>query len=374
MRAPDLDPELVRLGEDVRAVAPQADPAFLAALEERVAAGFPQPQPARRSLLRPRRGSSRPRRSGHRGLARPLAVAAAALAALVVAAVVLAPDRRADQAGDAPDSVTAGGGVARESAGDADTNAQRATPFGAGGTDPPPPAATAPSAAAAGRRVERAAQLTLTPPADEIQSVADGVTRTTQELGGFVESSQVTTSGDGGSGSLRLRIPSARLASAIERLSALAPVGSLSQGATDITGATGSAAERVADARGERRALLRALGRATTDREIASLRERLRLNRSRLARARGALESLRRRARLSAVDVTVRASADGDGGAGTWTPRDALGDALRVLQVAAGVSLVGAAVLAPVLVLGGAGVLAGRVATRRRREQALDAT
>ena len=130
----------------------------------------------------------------------------------------------------------------------------------------------------------------------------------------------------------------------------------------------------MADARGERSALLRALGRATTEREIASLRERLRLNRSRLARARGALESLRRRARLSTVDVTVRASAAGGGGGGAWTPRDALGDALRVLQVAAGVALVGAAVLVPVLVLGGAGALAGRAMTRRRREQALDAT
>jgi Domain of unknown function (DUF4349) len=185
----------------------------------------------------------------------------------------------------------------------------------------------------------------------------------------------VTTSGDGGSGSLRLRIPSVRLASAIERLSALAPVGSLSQGATDITGATGSAAERVADARAERTALLRALGRATADREISSLRERLRINRSRLARARGDLESLRRRARLSTVDVSVRAAADGgsDGG-GAWTPGDALGDALGVLQVAAGVAVVGAAALVPLLALGGAGLLAGRAMTRRRREQALDAT
>jgi Domain of unknown function (DUF4349) len=358
----------------VRAIAPQADPAFLAALQERVAAGFPRPQPARRRRMRGLLGLP-----GRRGLARPLAVAAAALAALVVAAVVLAPGRQADEVS------STGGDASRADAGPAvqepgSGEAQRAPKASSGSLatptapSPAPPAAARPSG---DRRVERAAQLTLTPPADEVQSVADGVTRTTQELGGYVESSQVTTNGDGGSGSLRLRIPSARLASAIERLSALAPVGSLSQGATDITGATGSAAERVADARSERTALLRALGRAATDREIASLRERLRINRSRLARARGALESLRRRARLSTIDVTVRASADGNGGSeggGAWTPRDALGDALRVLQVAAGVALVGAAVLVPVLALGGAAVLAGRVVTRRRREHALDAT
>jgi hypothetical protein len=377
MRAPDLDPERVRLEEDLRAIAPQADPAFLAALEQRVATGFPRPEGPRRSRLhglRALRG---------RGLGRPLAVAAAALAALVVAAIVLAPDKReATQIGDAATDRGSGTAVQESGGGAEATQSRRALPQSA----PSPPAASdrlrsssdpgaSQRTAGAGRRVERAAQLTLTPAPDDVQSVADGVTRTTQQLGGYVESSQVTTNGDGGSGSLRLRIPSARLASAIERLSALAPVGSLSQGATDITGATGSAAERVADARAERTALLRALGRATTDREIASLRERLRLNRSRLARARGDLESLRRRARLSTVDVSVRAVADGDGdGGGAWMPRDALGDALRVLQVAAGVAVVGAAVLVPVLALGGAGLLAGRAMTRRRREQALDAT
>jgi hypothetical protein len=73
--------------------------------------------------------------------------------------------------------------------------------------------------------------------------------------------------------------------------------------------------------------------------------------------------------------VTVRPAADGEGGdGGAWTPRDALGDALRVLQVAAGVALVGAAALAPLLLLAGAAILAGRAVTRRRREHALDAT
>src|SRR5688500_10813729 len=87
MRAPDLDPELE---QDLRAIAPQPDPAFLAALEERVTAGFPRPQQAPRSRLRALRG---------RGLGRPLAVAAAALAALIVAAIVLAPGRQAEQLG-----------------------------------------------------------------------------------------------------------------------------------------------------------------------------------------------------------------------------------------------------------------------------------
>jgi hypothetical protein len=218
--------------------------------------------------------------------------------------------------------------------------------------------------------VERSASITLTPRAGEVQDVADGVAAAASALGGYVASSQVSTEGDGGSAALRLRVPSARLQALLRRLADLAPVGAQSQAANDITGATGVAAERVADARAERRALLRALGRAATEREIAALRERLRLNRSRLAAAKGSLEALRRRARLATVDVAVRGARD-EGGGGAWTPRDALRDALRVLQVAAGAAVVGAAVLLPLaLLLAPAAVLA-RAAARRRRERAL---
>jgi hypothetical protein len=238
-----------------------------------------------------------------------------------------------------------------------------------------PPAVT-PSAAAGGnvappgRRVERSASVTLAPPADEIQEVADGVASATTALDGYVATSQVTTGEGDGSAALRLRLPSGRLADLMDRLRDLAPVEALTQAADDITGATGVAAERLADARAERRALLRALGRATTEREIATLRERLRLNRSRLAASKGALDALRRRARLATVDVAVHAGRDG-GGSGAWTPRDALGDALRVLEVAAGVALVGAAALVPLLLLALPVALLARAAMRRRRERAL---
>ena len=68
MRAPDLDPELVRLEEDLRAIAPQADPAFLAALQQRVAAGFPRPErlPATGGPRRQRSPEGR-RPTGRRG-------------------------------------------------------------------------------------------------------------------------------------------------------------------------------------------------------------------------------------------------------------------------------------------------------------------
>jgi hypothetical protein len=269
----------------------------------------------------------------------------------------------------APQAASGGSQAARrDSQPSAGLGSQPAAPASA----PPGTAAPAPPGTAAGRQVERAAELTLTPRPREIQAVADGVARTTQAIGGYVESSQVSTTGDGGSASLRLRLPSARLATAIERLSALAPVGALSQSTDDITGATGVAAERVADARAERRALLRALGRATSDRQVSVLRERLRLNRSRLAAAKGALAGWRRRARLATVNVTVRPSERTGESGGAWTPRDALHDALGVLQVAAGVALVAAAVLLPLLLLAFPVAVAVRIAVRRRREHALD--
>ena len=309
MRRPDppLDPGVAReltqleasLADDVRAVAPVADPRFLAALEERAADGFARP--ARGG------GAGRPPR---RRLLLALPVLALVLGAVVVAGTAL----RGDGDGDQPAP-----GATVQSSGPDDA--------GGGGADRAAPAASpAPSVGAvADRRVERAASVTLTPPADEIQPVADGVAAATTAAGGYVAGSQVTTGSGQGSAALRLRVPSGRLAGLLARLRDLAPVESLTQAADDITGPTGVAAERLADARAERRALLRALGRATTEREIATLRERLRLNRSRLAAAKGALEALRRRARLATVDVTLHARS----GHGTRRRLDAAGRARR---------------------------------------------
>ena len=357
---PPLDPDVARelaeleaaLADDVRAVAPVADPRFLAALEERVVDGFPRPS-------RDRRGA--PRRWRLLLLGAP--VAAAALAAVIVAGAILRGD------GDRPApgaSVQSGGGGEAASGGGGAADSRLASP-----PTVTPSAAAGGDVAAPGRRVERSASVTLAPPADEIQEVADGVAAAAAVAGGYVAGAQVTTAEGDGSAALRLRVPSGRLADLMDRLRDLAPVESLTQAADDITGATGVAAERLADARAERRALLRALGRATTEREIATLRERLRLNRSRLAASKGALDALRRRARLATVDVAVHAGRDGGGGAGAWTPRDALGDALRVLEVAAGVALVGAAALVPLLLLALPVALLARAAMRRRRERAL---
>jgi hypothetical protein len=71
------------------------------------------------------------------------------------------------------------------------------------------------------------------------------------------------------------------------------------------------------------------------------------------------------------LDVTVagngHTSSCGDG----WTPADAARDALRVLEVAAGVILIGLAAGIPLALLLGAAALGARATRRHRREQAL---
>jgi len=230
------------------------------------------------------------------------------------------------------------------------------------------PGAVAPAQA---RKIERTTSLALSTARGDVQDVADNVVTTTQRFGGIVDSSQMSTSDTEASATFALRIPTARLDEAVAALSKLAHVSSLSQGSTDITGSFVSVEARLRDARAERRALLKALAKATTTTEIDAIKLRLRDNRSQIALLKGELNALRRRANLARVDVTIAGNGHASSGGGTWTPGDAARDALRVLEVAAGVILIGLAASVPLaIVLAGAG-LGARTTRRRRREAAL---
>ena len=61
----------------------------------------------------------------------------------------------------------------------------------------------------------------------------------------------------------------------------------------------------------------------------------------------------------------------GTGGEDRWTPGDALGDAGRILSVAAGIALLTLAIGLPIALLGALGAYGPRVARRRRREAVL---
>ena len=375
---------------DVEAARPEPSAAFLATLDARVHAGFPRAAGTAKAARTPwhvaparaadpgsglRGRCSSPcssaavalarRRRRHRqrfGIASPVARLASPRAEIDAdgARAARQAPRSADSAATAPQpeaaSTTSSGAAAPKSA--------------------PSLTAAAPAAPATSqqdRKVQRAADLTLTPKPDDVQKTADGVVRETQAAGGYVQRSDIATRDGGGEATFTLRIPSARLDDTLARLSKLAHVGALSQSASDITSAVVSAADQLSDARAERAALLRALGKATTDRQIASLKARLADNRSEIAQRKGALDAQRRRADLATVSVTVQGTgeaAEKDDGA--WTPRDALHDAGRVLEIAGGVALIALAVLAPLAILAALALLAGRTLRRRRREGALD--
>jgi hypothetical protein len=373
------DPALALLVADVRATRSEADPAFLAQLDARVHAGFPRP--AREPRRVPRLVAWLP--------------AGGALVAAVVVAVVLLPGSGGNGAGGGGGDASSSSAVRPQSSDSSSSSSSSSSASGRGPVataEKAAPAATAapqslaapapaPAPATARRRVERDVQLLLTPAPADVQSTADGVVRVTQAAGGYVQTSSVATRGDagraGGEAQFLLRVPTARLDAALAQLAKLAHVGSLTQGSRDITATFTTAADRLADARAERRALLVALGRATTDRQIAAIRARLRDNRSAIARRRGELAAIARRSDLSTVQVTVqgtRRPRTGTGGGGPWTPRDALHDAGRILQVAGGVALVALAVLAPLALLAALTGTLARVVRRRRRQTALDGT
>jgi hypothetical protein len=329
---------------EVRAERPRMRPEFAAQLDARVDAA--RSAPKRRSWL-------------------AWSPVAGGVAAVVIAIVVASGGGSSNDVGSSSGSSSSAASQAAPADG-ASKSAGSATPELAA----PAAGATAPRPLS-GRKVERNTELALSTARDDVQSVADDVISTTQRFGGIVDTSQISTSDNEASATFTLRIPTARLDDAIAALSKLAHVSSLSQGATDITGSFVSAIDRLKDARAERRALLKALGNATTTQGVDAIKARLRDNRSQIAAIKGELNALRRRANMSQVNVAVEGNGHKSGGA--WTPGDAANDALRVLEVAAGVLLIGLAIAIPVALIGGSGALVARSARRRRRESALDA-
>src|SRR4051794_564755 len=147
------DREINLIAEEARAWAPPMTPAFAATLDHAVAAGFPPP--AVRTKPRPAWGRWMP----------AAGLACAVLIALVV--VVATHDSASEQAVRSGSGAGgSGGGVAATPATAPDAAKQDATAAGSAG-------ASELQAPSVQRRVERAAELTLTTPAAKLQDTAD---------------------------------------------------------------------------------------------------------------------------------------------------------------------------------------------------------
>ena len=328
---------------------PEPDPAFAAALGERVRAGFPRPSRIRFPKLR------RPPMVA-------LAGAASVLAALVVAISL--------QGGESDQAVT---GLSDQSGGGA---AGRAAPESTVAPIPPVSADGGFVPGAEDRRIERSASLTLAAPDDRLEDVANDIIATTDRYDGFVLRSSVSSGEEGASaGDFELRIPASRLQPALRDLSKLGDVRARTQAGQDITREFVSVGDLLRAAHAERRSLLTRLESADTDIEAESIRRRLDLVAAEVNGLRGQLRDLRLRSDYATVAVSLE-RADGDGGASApGAERNGLGgalddavgslsDSLELLVRILGVAIA-PALLAGLLWLG------ARTARRRRREAAL---
>jgi hypothetical protein len=373
------DPELRLVADEVRAGTPAMTPAFAARLDAAVADGFP----------------AAPAAAGSGGRRRLRLTPALGLAGAAAAAVVIGVSLQSSTNGiprDGSSSSASSSSTAADSAASAGKSAAapaivESAPTPSVATPAPAPssanstagqdrATAVPPPGAGPRRIQRAADLTISTPIGKLQDTSDAVTAVSDRLGGYVQSSNVSANGDAGEATFDLRIPSSRLDDAMAALSRLGHVRARTQQTQDITASFSSALSRLQDARAERRALLRALATATTPGEVESLQARLRIARSQIIAAGGELAQVRRASNLARISVTVLGVA-GDTGATAgkgkpWTPGRALHDAVRVLSVAASVAIVTVAGAVPAALLGLMALLAFRAYRRRRRELALD--
>jgi hypothetical protein len=315
---------------------------------------------------------------------RPFLPAAAAtlavgLVALVVALSAGGGTRLADGG-----SATSSGELARGGSGDAAPGkalSEQAAPDTAAALperDALAPAAPGADAPSAGRKVERAASIELGADADRVDDVAQGVLGVVAHFDAIVDQSSVQSGTTGGEARFELRIPAARLQPALAALSRLpdAHVLSRTDDAVDVNQAYVSVRRRLANARAERAGVVRALSNADDEHETLRLRARLDALERTIATAERAQRSLDRRVDYARVAVAIRGDADGGSvgvGDGSFTLGAAAHDALRVLEVAAGVVVIAAAALVPLALLAALAWPLARAASRRRREHALDA-
>jgi hypothetical protein len=386
------------LGAALRALRPAPRPQFAAELDARAAAGFPRESAwaAAVARVRERLASTPPRRL--LAPAAAVALSAVAIATAVVATTdsgnptgtdrtgvdrqssnLLGYTNRFDGAGSGPAPVpeaapapSAAGGSA--SAGTA-YSAESATGADAIARSPGSPG-TGPYASQAGRRqIERSAEIVLGTEPAEVRAGAAKVFDAVHAAGGIVLSSSIHDGDAGVAGAdFELLIPSARLSDALASLSSIADVRSRHEATKDITAPIVSVGERLQDSRAKVESLLGQLADAGTDEERAAVEAELRSERYRVAALRSRLSTLERRANFSRVSLRIEtgdASSREDGAGGAWGIGDGIDGAGRILAVAAGVTVIGLAILAPFALIALLVWLSRRAWLRRARRDAL---
>jgi hypothetical protein len=222
------------------------------------------------------------------------------------------------------------------------------------------------------RDIERSAEIgLLADPADVVDDSAK-VFSAVHDAGGIVLHSTTTAGRDAGA-NFDLLIPSAKLGDALDAFSAIDEVRTRHEATADITAPTIALGEQLQDSRARIDGLLTQLSAAETESESKAIATQLRDERRHAAELRSRLSRLHQRVDYSRVSLRIEAGASSTESGGSWGIGDAWGDAGHILAVAAGVTVVGLAVLAPLILIALLAWLAHRLWLRTRRERALDA-
>jgi hypothetical protein len=376
------------LTAELRALRPEPRPEFTAELDGRAAARFP-----RRSA---RAGSplsgllARLRALPPRRLA--LSAGAVALATVAVATVVVSNggsqtelnhSMAALQPSERPSSLSSSkppeshrGSVEESSGIQYEAGAVVGAPSAGigGGSGSGSQLKTGPYASKTGHRdVERSAEMVLGADPTDVAGDAAAVFDAVHAASGIVLSSSVTGGAAGEAGArFDLLIPSAKLGDALADFSAIDTVVSRHEATDDITAPTVRVGEHLRDSRAKIDGLLVQLAGADSDEERAEVEVELRAERRRAAALRSQGTKLDRRANLSRVSLRIEtgAAATSSDESG-WGVGDALDDAGHILGIAAGVTIIGLAIFAPLALIAFLAWLANRARIRRGREGAL---
>lgn len=358
---------------DLRVLRPTPHPEFAAELDQRAAAGFP-----RRSRL-PRIRFDRLRAIPARRLLIP-AGGLAVLAIAVSTAVIATNDHEKESTGGGS-FLSLGASPTEESAPAPEQAAPEASSAaaeagtsrnfdGSGGYTRGNANLTRPD----NRAVERSATLVLGATPADVADDSSQVFEVVHAHDGIVTRSSTHEGEPGRAGaSFELLIPSAKLGDALADLSAIDEVRSRQEATADITAPTVNVTELLRDSKARIDSLLGQLEGAETESEREAVEAELRQERRHRARLRSHLQNLQRRADYSRVLVRIETGAKEESGTGggTWGVDDALGDAGKILAVAAAVAVVGLAILGPIALIALLAWLTHRAWVRRERRRVL---
>lgn len=220
------------------------------------------------------------------------------------------------------------------------------------------------------RDIERSAEITLlAEPADVADDSAE-VFRAVHDTRGIVLRSNTTAGQDAGA-RFELLIPSRNLGDALAAFSAIDEVGSRHEATTDITAPTVSVEDQLRDSRARIDGLLSQLAATETESGRGTVEAELRNERRYAATLQARLERLQRRADYSRVSLRIETGATSASSSGGWGIDDAVDDAGQILAIAAGVTIVGLAIVGPLALIGLLAWLAHRLWLRRARDRAL---